>query len=902
MQVTFGFYLDSYEPPEQVNSLGCVVTGPTGMLDLLETRLGLGGQWPAQPLRVIQYQRYLVSADNAKRFYSRSLQVDPLAVAKVLLRWRDEWIEAGWDGSATESDSQRIRDMAGVEVLAGEHLGKELADRLRVVIRTLDTRAPGIECVRLVEALDQLPPVWQELFSKLPVRSETVDSWDGAIAAAGTDLAVLQQALLTNTQASFKGDGSFFVMKADSGHTLSQGIAGAFLGPQAWSAASTTVIAGMGGALLDEGLHAADLPISGRTNSSLWRPASQVLSLALSLLWLPLDPHRLLEFLTHPVCPVRQSLRSRLATVVANTPGIGGEDWNRTIAEARDAAIAKAEGDPKAGQAIDEIIHTWLAPKRFDPEGGAPVDALAEQCARVSRWAAGRANLTDLSEAQRTSFLIAQQQASAARTAIEELAKGGNGTLSRLQLDRLVEEVMASGSRRPDLSAECGHVHVIAEAGAAINPVDRMVWWDFSAPALPQKWPWSPDEIAQLRCHGVNLPSVDHLLQSLASTWLRPLMNARQQLILVMPRRRGQEAVVHHPMWDQIVALLPQGEQIPSLDYDGLLESGLSHPWLCTNFVSVSYRGLPQKHRWWHLQSGELLGRRDVESFSSLQDFINAPHRWVLRHKARLSPGSLAKIGEGNRQKGALLHRLFEWLFTSTEIDWRRADYPILQGWVDAHFPTLLEQEGANYLLLGKAREAEELKTTAVSAAWTLIDHLRRAGAEQVSMELAAEGVFCGGRLAGRIDMLVSGPGERGAVLDFKWGWFRYRCDELRENRQLQLAVYAVMRQQVTGKWPDQAYYILDEARIAVQNNRYFENGSICAPAEEYANTPILWAAFEETWKWRRMQLDAGHIELNIEGTESDDNSLPPGIALPVAEASDRFDDYVVLTGWPEGA
>jgi len=134
-------------------------------------------------------------------------------------------------------------------------------------------------------------------------------------------------------------------------------------------------------------------------------------------------------------------------------------------------------------------------------------------------------------------------------------------------------------------------VHVIGEAGAVIKTVDRVVWWDFSAPVLPQKWPWSPDEIAQLQHHGVNLPSVDDLLQSLARTWLRPVMAAGQQLILVMPRRRGREAVVHHPRWDQIVALLPEGQQIPSLDYDHLLESGQPQPWLSTDLVSVPHRG-----------------------------------------------------------------------------------------------------------------------------------------------------------------------------------------------------------------------------------------------------------------------------------------------------------------------
>ena len=404
MKITFGMSLDGYEPPQQENSLGAVVTGPSGMLDLLETRLGLSGEWPAQPIRVIQYQQCLEAADNAERFYSRSLSIDALAVAKVLLRWRDEWVAAGWDGSAADTDSQRIQDMAAVEVLARDRLGKGVSDRLRAVIQSLETRDPGIEEVKLVDAIEQLPPAWQALFTKLPCVPATVDAWDGVTAEANTDLGALQQALLTNTSVSFQGDGSFFVMEADSEHTLSLGMVGAFTGPDPWSRDSTTVITGKGGAVLDEGLRSADLPISGRTNRSLWRPASQVLPLALSLVWKPLDPHRLLEFLTHPVCPVRQPLRSRLARVVANTPGIGGADWNQTIDEARTEAIAKAEGDPKAGHIIDEMVDSWLALTRFDPDTGAPVHVLAEHCARVARWAAGRANLPDLSEAQRVLF------------------------------------------------------------------------------------------------------------------------------------------------------------------------------------------------------------------------------------------------------------------------------------------------------------------------------------------------------------------------------------------------------------------------------------------------------------------------------------------------------------------
>lgn len=84
--------------------------------------------------------------------------------------------------------------------------------------------------MKLVDAIEQLPPVWRELFNKLPFMPATVDAWDGVTAEVNSDLAVLQHALLTNKSASFLGDGSFFVLEADSEHTLSLGLVGASTG------------------------------------------------------------------------------------------------------------------------------------------------------------------------------------------------------------------------------------------------------------------------------------------------------------------------------------------------------------------------------------------------------------------------------------------------------------------------------------------------------------------------------------------------------------------------------------------------------------------------------------------------------------------------------------------------
>jgi hypothetical protein len=901
MNVTFGMFLDGYRPARPLSALGAVTVGPQGLLDLLETRLGLAGAWPLQPVRAVQYQHCLQRADDGARFYSQSFRVDALAVAETLLHWRDEWIAAGWDGTASASDGPRLLDLADVEVLARDALGSGLGDRLRAVIEALGRRDPGIEKVRLVDPLDELPPVQRRILDRLPVVTGEVPRFDAVTATEGSDLARLQHALLTNTPVNLQGDGTFFVLVADSEHTLSRGIAGAFTEPGGWPMGETTVVTGQGAAVFDQGLAQVDLPVTGRTVSTPWRPAPQVLRMALSLLWKPLDPHRLLEFLTHPVCPVRQPLRSRLAAVVAEAPGIGGAEWRRVIAEARSEAIARAGGDALAGKAVDEAVAIWLEVSRFDPAAGAPVEVLAEQCGRVSRWAGTRASALEPEDPRRPPLLAAQAAAMSAAAAIDQLGTVGVTTLTRLQLDRLIDHVTGGGSTRPDVAAECGHVHAVSHPGAAVEAVPRVIWWSFSAPALPRRWPWSPKELAQLRDHGAELVSVDALLQFEARAWVRPVMSARRQLVLVMPRRRGKEAVAAHPLWDQIAALV-EDDRLPTVDLDRVLESGVQHPWLTTGSSRVAHRSLPVPRRWWTLRRGRRLTPRDEESFSSLSSFINAPHQWVLRYQAGLRPGSLAAVSGGNRQKGALLHRLFEWLFTGKELDWRTTDKARLIRWVDTRFPELLAQEGGNLLLPGRGREAEALRATTIDAAWALLGHLRASGAQAVRMEAPAEGRYCGGRLIGRIDLLVAGEGGREAVLDLKWGGFKYRCDELRENRQLQLAVYAVMRRQETGRWPSQGYFVLEEGRLLAQADDYFTRAELCSPREDDANTTTLWAGFEKTWAWRRAQLDEGIVEVNVEGTEPDERSLSPEGALPVAAANDRFDDYVCLTGWPEGA
>src|ERR1700736_5292342 len=166
LKIIFGLDLDGYQvlqPPDRFNESIC---GPQGFLRLLELRLGLASKPVSAAGRIVQYREFLQKAASIKeRFYTASFAKDPLAVAETLLRWRDELVLAGWDGSP--DPSQRIRDLAEVEGLAGPNLSPGFGDRLRKVLTELDRRDPKFATVEVLENRDSLPLLLRKVFVKL---------------------------------------------------------------------------------------------------------------------------------------------------------------------------------------------------------------------------------------------------------------------------------------------------------------------------------------------------------------------------------------------------------------------------------------------------------------------------------------------------------------------------------------------------------------------------------------------------------------------------------------------------------------------------------------------------------------------------------------------------------------
>lgn len=876
MKVTFGLALDGQRATRPGNRLGDIDVGPLGLLGLLETNLGLVAPAVPNVERIIQYRDCLARCLNEQRFYARSFRNDELGTAALLLDWRDTWHLAGRAGQFPATAPARLQDMAAVDAEANDRVAPGIGDRLAAVLDALARRKSGIDELVLVDPLKAFPLAWQRVLERLPVRSATP-----VAAAAPGMLGELQSALMARAAGqsvdplTWRDDGSLEIVQAETVALAARWVAQRVAAAEDW-----LVVSSGEGERLDGALAAADQARTGLREASAFRPALQVLPLAFDLLWAPLNFQALVQFLTHPVCPIPGFARRCLAEKVARAPGIGGVDWQNALAKID--AHYRQESDERADKVRDGIAR-WMEPVRHDMTEGAPVSALLARAIELSDFF--RARLIDPDPAHRSAFNAAFGQCSAAVDALRTLAVHGVATLSPAQLKKLVAQVTARGSENPMRVAEVGAQRAISDPAAAVDTADQVVWWQLQMPRLPHPYPWSTSELAALGDAGVCLPAISDELQRIAGTWNRPIVAARQKLILVLP----PPAVDVHPVWQMIRTLIPSA---PVRFLETLLDQGGD------GTQAVVEKPLPTRRRWWQLPDDVRLPPREKESFSSLELLLFTPFHWLLKYPAQLRSSNLVELTNEFLLRGNLAHKLIEEFYRMPDaLSLCDADF---DRWFAARFPQLISEEGATFLMPGHSADLAGFRHRLHRAMSELRRHLALAKVNAVMPEQTVEGHFTGGTLSGFADLVLardtrSGPEQ--AIVDMKLAGFNKYSEKLAKNRHLQLAIYAELLRQKTGTWPALAYFILDEARLLVSDERMFPQARQVKP-ETDETAAHLWQRFLASYAWRRKQLEAGRIEVTLEGIPADEDSVPPDDAISSEYLNENYNDYLCLAGW----
>jgi len=898
MKITFGQALDGTELRAVNNSIGDIVCGPLRLTEILETQLGLKRKSVSEITRVFQFVKILEKlAENKPRFYSTSFEKDSLAVSEALLHWRDSLALAGWSGM-TDGSSQRLRDLADVNAALKDAVALGQPDRLMAIHEALNHRSHCIETIIFVDPPSSFPLLWRNILTKLGAKFQTQETYSKD-KESETDLTQIGAALFSASTGKIKlrNDGSVIQFSAYSEFTLAHTAAKLL---RDVSKESHILIAENDCTVLDDVLIAGDQASLGVHPASLARPIPQLLLLTLRLCWKPLNPLHLLEFLTHPNCPVEFHLRNELSRVMVECPGIGGPKWFGVIEAVKKIYQMKPADEAKElFPRLEKDLADWIYISKYPARTGAPGAEISSHCLRITKWARHRlikeTEQGDFAKASHFQFLATQ--ASELGEAVKETE-----AVTQCELERLVRRVSGNGWSSPK-NRELGHGHRVGSPATCVESADTVLWWNFSEPEHPALPHWTDSEVGELQKHGAEIPTAASILMAESAHWLKPFLSARKKLVLFTPRQRNGEPVAIHPLFSRLQAMVEGKFPTTHLDMD-LQRKKVPFA------EQIKHIALRTPRRWWKLKDGTHFGSRSTESFSSAEKFIYSPYSWVLDYKAVLRPGVLSqfRMRSENVLHGNLLHRLLDLLVAGplqkgasgviTEAG--------LKDYIEQHWPILLEQEGAILLLLGKQSEATALLDTAKRALWSLTQQLKAAQIIETNTNVNFKAEFIGGKLEGFVDLLIKNEKSKAAVVDLKSGRLEEKQKELQSNVQLQLAIYGFLHRQVLGEWPAASYFILNNGRMLAQNKDYFSQANSIPAKSDSSGLETCWNEFVEMWCYRRALLDQGWIELTLRATEPQNGDIYPAPTpfehWQPGKNQDRYNDFRALTGMEANA
>ncbi len=772
MDLVFSWFADAGAWPEHPGS-GCAVVdqevvGPLRLLDHVETMLGLGRPDVSAVRRIAVYQRK-VAAAGAKRFWSASFNLDPWSSTRELLGWRDELVEAGWR-PGVGIERTRLADIAAAEE-AGPALPFGRADRVRAVIDALGERPSlSLRSVRLVDDRSSLLAGWRALLE--------------ALERCGT---LIEQ--LPEQAAASLEDGRLTLLTADTELAAAEALT-AWLGADPEGNEGLVFVLGKDTALLDYSLAKAGLPRLGWSAPSPHRALLQILPLAFALAWDPPDPNRLLDFLLLPISPLPRFVANPLANVVAESPGIGGEDWIAAWAKIEKALAEEADADPKVNAKRLDEWRAFVEPERHDPTKGMPLAVAKEIAGRVSAWAVKRASAADDPLLHSLAQIAGELTVAIDATEAERL--------DRLLIERMVEQAIDVGVSDPTAVAEAAPWRAVSHPGAVWGDAKSIVWWHFAdVGESGATTVWNVLERAALSEAGCPLDEPGLELKRLASAWERPSRHARDRLLLIRPTLASGAETTAHPLWHALVAKRPGIAEEVSVRAESVLHDAA--PTIAGRTLArmpLASVAPPEARAEWMAPINSI-HPREFESASSLEALLSCPLQWTLKYASRLRPGVRQSLPRMDNLVGTLAHRIAQEIFQPGA-----PPEPMAAESIAARlFDELLPRIAATLLLPGAAGELAAAKRSIPQALAELARFLRSENLTVVGVEYefpapdtrdTRDTLAAGTGANGRIDLLARAPQGRLVVIDLKWQRSESRRRaELKNGVALQIAVYA---------------------------------------------------------------------------------------------------------------
>ena len=644
---------------------------------------------------------------------------------------------------------------------------------------------------------------------------------------------------------------------------------------------------------LDNALIQEGLPSMGILSASSARPMLQILKLVTAFLWRPIDPYKIMEFVSLAVKPLDDRLAMIIAEVVAETPGLRSDKWfARVQGYFEELEEAAKTGDRIDVDAVRREYEFWFERRRFDVDKTVHRDEVIKVFDYVSRWAKKRYEDDGSSQ---SSLLVLGEQAKRIRELLMSLPDGDT-QLTNLRLERIVRTIYEP-SPVCFREAEVGHLPYIDKPAAVIGDVADVLWWNFAdierSPAFER---WYQDEFDWLEGVDIELDRVDKENKCMLWQRRRPILHSAERLWLVMPETVDGKPMQPHPLFGDLKAAFSDIEKITfDVDDEGTLAA--LEAFVLPKKIPLTMREPGHTKAYFDFEEIERLERRETESFTSLDSLFYYPYQWVFKHKIKLHKSSILSVARENRLKGTLGHRVFEAMFGEDVLAWKKAD---VDAWMDENLQRFLEQEGAVLLMYGREPERVSFENTMKFAAWGLVSMIQQNGWTSYETEQDLRGKFMNIPVTGRADLVLKKASGEMAIVDLKWRGASRCAALIRNEEDLQLVMYSRLLTE-DDNWAHTAYFIIEDGKMVARNNLAFEEAEV--PVQDANHVEVhqrIWSKMRNTYTWRMKQLKEGKVEVRTEQNrhEFTEEELRVSELMDMLEMKDAdapFDDYQVL-------
>lgn len=774
MKLIFNPFYDQslYTGRNEECSLREKYVGPLGLLNELELRAGLSMLCPSQTTRIFNYCEALSlcgrnSSDPDSLFYWKSFGVDMLNVSRRLLEWRDALVYAG------------MKDIGSIPKGISAGAGKILSDILDVEEYFNDESSTGDRWMRLAKESAYLPSDW---IIDVRMKEELVDlvikdclMKSGATCRFVSELPEISHAV-TVKKFSNLVDGYQWALTQEG---LQDSV---FVNKD--NVSLNGVLTSLGKATVKAEATEAYTQIS------------QLFSSGMKLFINPVDYNALVSYLAVPVHPLNEylvsenrTLRHALYSHLLSQGGFGrndrsGMDWNDIIAQ------ASQEDGRMTVLPLDCCLGQW--------DKGATLSAIETYCSKWSNWCAKKA--------AKASDNVISQQLLTIKDSFDVLPR----FLKLTGKDRFTEkELMVNIASATAFctyqthDSEVGSVDIVNDMKAIAEPCEKVVWMDCYDQGMSnyQYSFFKETDIEKMNEAGMMIPRYETQLQAEAVARHLAYSFVKEELVVLTPEmvecRKSYPQQIPH--WDgtiddSMTAWAPKGREIEMVD------ANMQQP--VHKVTSSIFKGHDKTETGEMGEGDEEKGmiKRDYESFGSLDLLFNKPFDYVLQYLLNCRETSRNNL---STVKGNVVHKMFNNAVVESGKDWSKVKNALVDNF-DESFSKAVNEVGIELLSLENRLTyntfRDIIKGYAISSFVKIVEEN---GLSIVDSEADFFVDFDAiGRFNAKVDMILRNPAGKYVIMDFKWtdSKDRKREDEIRNNMEMQLALYAQAVRQYFGK------------------------------------------------------------------------------------------------------